>query len=71
MGSLAEDPKGLIPPMMLTLKDVAERWHLSPSTVRRYVAEGELPVIRFKGALRFRNEDLDAFERRHASGIDR
>ena len=54
-----------------TLNDVAQRWQLSPSTVRRYVKEGELQAVRFKGVLRFRDNDIDAFERQHVTGVDR
>jgi excisionase family DNA binding protein len=31
---------------LLTAREVAERLHLSPSTVRRRIADGEIPAVR-------------------------
>lgn len=47
---------------MFTLQEVADRWRVSPQTVRRWVKDGDLRCIKFKGLMRFRPEDVDAFE---------
>lgn len=48
---------------MLTLRQVAERLGLHVNTVRRYVYEGVIPVIRFGRAIRVEEKDLEGFIR--------
>ena len=52
-------PRGLI-----AMGAVAARLGVSPRTVRRLVASGDLPVVKVGRASRFRDEDVAAFERR-------
>lgn len=47
--------------VLLRLPVVAERLGCSLSTVKRLVADGELPAVLFHGQRRVRTEDLDAF----------
>ncbi|MBA2117329.1 helix-turn-helix domain-containing protein [Bremerella alba] len=46
---------------MLTLKDVAERLHVSRDTVRRIVLNGELPAYRIGGQYRITQKDIDSY----------
>jgi excisionase family DNA binding protein len=46
---------------LLTVQDVAERLAVSPRTVKRVLASGELPVVRLGRAVRIREEDLRKF----------
>ena len=51
----------LKPPCM-TVKQIAERWSLSPNTVYAMIDRGEIPVLKFGTSLRVRPEDVDAYE---------
>jgi len=51
-----------LPPKRLTYKQVAEHWGIDQSTVRRMVAEGQLPCIRIGHSVRIRPEDLLRYE---------
>ena len=46
---------------LLTVPDVAERLAVSPRTVKRVLARGELPVVRVGRLVRVRDEDLHRF----------
>jgi excisionase family DNA binding protein len=48
-------------PRLLTIKDVAERLQVSPRTIHRVVANGDLTVIRIGRAVRVSEEALKAF----------
>lgn len=47
----------------LTVFDVAELFHVNPETVRRWVREGELPVLDLgkRAGYRVKPDDLAAF----------
>ena len=51
-----------------TCKDLAQRWRVTPETVRRYIVEGvteagpKLPATKF-GSYRIWPDDVEAFER--------
>ena len=53
---------------LLSVDGVAKALQLSVRTVRRMIASGELPVIRFGRAVRVRQLDLDAFIGRQMRG---
>ena len=44
---------------LLTVKDVAGLLRLHPRSVRRLIADGRLPVVRLRGAVRIRPEDVE------------
>jgi excisionase family DNA binding protein len=46
---------------LLTVADVAEILRLSVRTVRRLIAEDQLPIVRIGRAVRVRGEDLRSF----------
>jgi excisionase family DNA binding protein len=52
---------------LLTCREVAERWALSPATVVDYVERGSLPAIRLggtaRGRIRIRLADVEEVER--------
>ncbi|MBX7435416.1 helix-turn-helix domain-containing protein [Mycobacterium sp. Y57] len=49
---------------MLTVTEVARRWHVSVRSVQRWIADGKLPAIRLPGGqYRIRQSDADAAER--------
>lgn len=48
-------------PHLLTIKDVAERLQMSPRTIHRLVANGDLTVVRIGRAVRISEEALKAF----------
>ena len=48
-------------PRLLTIRDVAERLQVSPRTIHRLVASGDLTVIRISRAVRVSEEALKAF----------
>jgi len=52
---------------LLTIAEVARRTSLSPLTIRRTIARGELPHVRIVRRVLVRQDDLDAFVnvRRH------
>lgn len=48
-------------PPFLTPNDVARRYDTTPDTIRRWVREGKLPVVRMpSGRMKFRRIDIDA-----------
>ena len=50
-----------------TIPETAENLNVSERTVWRLIADGDLPVVRFGGAVRVRPEDREAFIRKHLS----
>jgi excisionase family DNA binding protein len=44
---------------LLTVNDVAEILRLNPRSVRRLIADGRLPVVRLRGAVRIRPEAVE------------
>lgn len=46
---------------MLTVKDVMNRLNLSKPTIYRLVENGEIPVIRIGGSLRFEEREIEDF----------
>ena len=51
--------------LVLTAKQVAERWEMSPKTIREWARNGKLPSRRIGGSrslLRFRLADIVKFE---------
>ena len=57
---------------MLTLRDVAETFRVSETTVRRLVRSGTLPAYRVgkRGQLRVREDDLESFLEKQRVGSD-
>ncbi len=56
---------------MLTVDEVAEKLALSTKSIRRAIADGDLPHHRFGGAIRISPEDLDAYRSRARGGSGR
>lgn len=54
-----------IEPALLRLEQVASRLAVSPSTVRRLIRRGDLPVVRVGRQLRVRPADLADFIQSH------
>ena len=50
---------------LLTISQVADRWQVSERTVRRWIADGLLPAVRFGRLVRLRDADVRAFEAEH------
>jgi excisionase family DNA binding protein len=50
---------------LLNVFETAERLRLSPQTVRRFVASGELPCVRLGDRVLVRAEDLTEFVSRN------
>jgi len=46
---------------MLTFRQVAERLGLHINTIRRYVDQGLIPVVKFEKAIRVEEKDLEKF----------
>ena len=57
------------PKALLTLNEAATLLSISPKTLQRLVARGDLAVIRVGSSLRFSTSDLDAFVTRHRSAV--
>jgi len=53
---------------LLSVPDVADALALSTRAIRRMIASGELPVVRFGRAIRIRQIDLDALIGRQLRG---
>jgi excisionase family DNA binding protein len=49
-------------PSLLTVADVAQRWAVDQSTVRRLISRGTLTGRRIAGCVRVRVEDVLAYE---------
>jgi predicted site-specific integrase-resolvase len=55
----------MTPPVLLTTRQLAERWQLTPDTILRNRRAGRLPSVKLPtGAIRFRLEDVEAIESR-------
>ena len=50
-------------PRMLTLKEVSERLSLHINTVRKYINQGLIPIVKFEKAVRIEERDLEKFIR--------
>ena len=48
---------------LLTAEEVAERWSCSEELVHRLARNGKVTAVRVGRFRRFRQEDIDAFER--------
>ena len=48
-----------------TAKEVADILRLSPRTVRKMIAEGELPAFKVRDEWRVRQRDIDTFIAKH------
>ena len=57
------------PTRLLTLNEAATLLAVSPKTLQRLVARGDLAVIRVGSSLRFSTGDLEAFVTRHRSAV--
>ena len=57
------------PTRLLTLNEAATLLAVSPKTLQRLVARGDLAVIRVGSSLRFSTSDLEAFVARHRSAV--
>jgi len=55
-------------PKYYTIKEVAEALSVSPRTVRRWIANGDLIVHRLGGAVRVGERDLGTFLAIHREG---
>lgn len=53
------------PAPLLTVRDVAARLQVSTKTVYRLKTEGLLAFVKVRGSLRFRDDDVCAFESRN------
>ena len=53
---------------LLSVTDVADALALSTRAIRRMIASGELPTVRFGRAIRIRQIDLDALIGRQLRG---
>lgn len=52
------------PPDYLTVGQVAQQWQVGTRTVRRWIAEGDLPAYRVGGLVRVDRKDLTRFVKR-------
>jgi excisionase family DNA binding protein len=50
------------PPEVLNVREVAELWNVSESTVWHWVRTGRLPAFRVGGSVRVRSIDANRFE---------
>ena len=55
------EPERPAAPRLLTIRDVAERLQVTPRTIHRLVANGDLTVIRIGRSVRVSEEALKAF----------
>jgi len=46
---------------LLTIDEVADRLHVQPVRVQRWVTSGQLPCVRVGTTLRFRLRDIEEF----------
>jgi len=56
---------------LLTVAEVAELLRLSPRQVRRFIADGRLPVVRLGHATRIRPQDVEALVASSGQGRSR
>ena len=47
---------------LLTVRQLAENWQVSPRTIRRLIANGELPIVRIGRAVRIPASPLKCFK---------
>jgi excisionase family DNA binding protein len=45
--------------MLLTIKEVATRLQIKPSTLYAWAAQGRIPCLRIHGLVRFRKDEID------------
>jgi excisionase family DNA binding protein len=55
-------------PPLLTVDDLATRWAVSATTIRRMERRGELESCRIRGLVRFRAEVIARFEKKKRKG---
>lgn len=56
---------------LLTARQVAEQLGVAPDTVLRWTRRGELPAVKMPGgAVRYREDELDAWLERRTVGAD-
>jgi excisionase family DNA binding protein len=53
---------------LLTAREVADRLGFTVETVLRWTRDGRLRAVRLGRALRYRDEDVDAFLEQHETG---
>ena len=58
-------PAPSAPPPLLTIDAVAERFDVDPRTVRRWIEQGDLTVVRVGSVVRITSDDLDRFIAKH------
>lgn len=51
---------------LLKLAEAAERLNVSPRTIQRMAAEQVLTKVRIRGAVRYREQEIEALVRRQA-----
>jgi excisionase family DNA binding protein len=55
---------------LLDVESVAKLFKVSPATIRHWIAEGKLPVIRVGRGLRFRLTDIEGVLERSRTCVD-
>jgi excisionase family DNA binding protein len=50
-------------PALLSLKEVSERLSLHINTVRKFIDQGLIPIVKFEKAIRVEERDLEKFIR--------
>jgi excisionase family DNA binding protein len=50
--------------MYLTVKEIAERLRVSPVTVKRIIADGQIPAVRIGSQSRVEIDDFEAYLKR-------
>jgi excisionase family DNA binding protein len=53
------------PQSLLTIEATAERFCVDPRTVRRWIEQGDLTVVRVGSVVRITSDDLDRFIDKH------
>ena len=59
------------PQTMLTIEAVAVRFDVNPRTVRRWIEQGDLTVVRVGSVVRITSNDLDRFIAKHRQAAGR
>lgn len=59
------------PQTMLTIETVAARFDVNPRTVRRWIEQGDLTVVRVGSVVRITSDDLDRFIAKHRQNAGR
>ena len=65
-----ESARNAMTDRLLTARDVADRLGLSTETVLSWVRRGDLPAFRLGRAIRFREDELDAWLEQRATRAD-